>query len=107
MRTVTLYPASLAEALDAPSLELNLPLDGEGRIAEPGPHAARLVTAGMATRGECVGEAGSGLLLRFPAGPDAPVHGVFDADARFRPGDAVTLRRGNGAEETWRVVSVQ
>jgi hypothetical protein len=107
MPIVTLFPADSAESDAAPRLELELPLDAEGRVTDPGPHAARRVAGALDERGECVTDAETGHFLRFPPGPDAPVHGVFDAASRFRPGDAVTLRRGNGAEETWRVVSVR
>jgi hypothetical protein len=105
MPIVTLFPADSAEDEAAPRLELELPLDAEGRVTGSGPHPARRIQGTLSEPGECVSDAETGHFLRFPPGPDAPVHGVFDAAVRFRPGDAVLLRRGHGGEETWRVVS--
>jgi hypothetical protein len=107
MFRITLLPAQAAAETEPPRLELEMPLDGEGRIVEAGPHAARLHSAGGVLAGDCLAEPDGSHFLRFPAGPDVPVHGWFEATARFRPGDVLMLWRGNGAEEFWRVVSVQ
>lgn len=107
MPMITLLPAHAAEERHLPRLELDVPLDAEGRILEHGPHVARRIVDGEATPGDCLAEPDGSHFLRFPAGPDAPVHGWFEATARFRPGDVLMLWRGNGAEEFWRVVSVQ
>jgi hypothetical protein len=106
MTIITLLPADAAEGDNPPRIELDVPLDGEGRIVEAGPHPARRIADGQTDTGECLAEPDGSHFLRFPPGPDAPVHGWFEATARFRPGDALMLWRGNGAEEFWRVVSV-
>lgn len=123
MPWVTLSPAGGGGALEEGSPDhryaFRLDLDAEGRAVPEawrggadGPWPARRWWPGEGSplHGDVQHDEDYGWALRFfrraDAASDAPLQVAFDAGARFRPGEVLSVTEPDGTSNAWRVVSV-